>query len=113
MRLSGKLEKVLLNKQFTRMKYNRKSKRLKEFNYSLGYWYLVTFCVRDMKTYLGKVRNGRMMLNENGKIVDEKLECLISHYSYVDIDYRVVMSNRLHAIVIINLSKEGTFLPRR
>jgi hypothetical protein len=35
----------------------RKRNRLKDFDYSQGYWYFVTISVKDMKSYLGKIVN--------------------------------------------------------
>ena len=87
---------------------DRKTNRLKEFDYTQSYWYFVTICVKEMKQYFGKVENEKMILNEFGKIVESKLEWLTKQYSYVDIDSYVIMPNHVHAIIILDTVDVGT-----
>lgn len=87
---------------------DRKRNRLKEFDYSQGYWYFVTVCVKDMFTYFGKVENTKMILNKYGEIVEERIKWLQQHYKYVEIDSYVIMPNHFHAIIIIAPSNVGT-----
>lgn len=41
----------------------RKLRRLNEYNYSESGYYFVTICIKDRKEYLGKIEDGRMVLN--------------------------------------------------
>ena len=50
----------------------RRSMRLKEFDYSNPWWYYVTICTYQKRKILGEVNNSKMILNEFGKIVEEK-----------------------------------------
>lgn len=80
--------------------HNRKRNRLKEFDYSQGYWYFVTICIKDMKQYFGKVENEKMILNEFGNVVEEKWLALGKKYkAAVYLDNFVVMPNHFHGII--------------
>ncbi|MBZ0182966.1 MAG: transposase [Melioribacteraceae bacterium] len=88
--------------------HNRKRNRLNEFDYRQGYWYFVTICVKGMNTYFGRIEKAKMILNEYGKIVEEKLLWLKEQYIYVDIDCHVIMPNHIHAVIIIDPTGVGT-----
>ena len=78
---------------------DRKANRLKEFDYTQSYWYFVTICVKEMKQYFGKVENEKMILNEFGKIVEERWKALSEKYESVYLDKFVVMPNHFHGII--------------
>jgi len=78
---------------------DRKRNRLKEFDYSQGYWYFVTICIKDMITYLGKVENGKLILNKYGEIVEEKWNMLTEIHNEVYLDEFIVMPNHFHGII--------------
>ncbi|MDP2038719.1 MAG: hypothetical protein Q8L04_15160 [Ignavibacteria bacterium] len=46
------------------------SARLKEWNYSTPWWYYVTINTKNHVSYFGYVMDGKMVLNDLGKIVD-------------------------------------------
>lgn len=81
---------------------DRKRNRLKDFDYSQGYWYFITVCVNDMITYFGKVVNGKMILNKYGIIVEEKWIALNDKYNDVQLDQFIVMPNHFHGIITFN-----------
>ncbi len=78
---------------------DRKRNRLKEFDYTQGYWYFVTICVKDMKMFLGKVSNEKIILNNFGKIVEEKWLDLKIKHPWLYLDEYVVMPNHFHGII--------------
>jgi len=90
-------------------KYHRsKSIRLKEYDYTnpnLPYgkagWYYVTICANDKVCCFGKVKNGKMILNDYGKIAEEKWLKTKEIRKNIDLDYYVVMPNHFHGIIII------------
>ena len=84
----------------------RKSIRLKEYNYSFPGWYYVTICTFNRTKLFGKVINGKMMLNDSGKIVEEEWLKTIQIRSNVDLDYYVIMPNHFHGIIINEQSNE-------
>ncbi len=77
---------------------DRKSTRLREFDYSSGHTYFVTICTRDRKHLFGSIVEGRMILNPYGSAVqgawDETVEMRreLVHHGFV------VMPNHVHAL---------------
>ncbi len=53
-------------------KYRIESNRLNEWNYSIPWWYYVTICTKNFKCWFGEIRNGKVILNDIGKIVEEE-----------------------------------------
>ena len=82
------------------MQKTRKNIRLKKYDYSQGGYYFVTICTQNREAILGNVVNGKMILNEFGKIVDEKINEL-KKYKNIDIDIYCVMPNHIHMIIIL------------
>jgi len=81
--------------------YQRRSIRLKDYDYSQEGAYFVTICTQKHKPLLGEIRNAEMVLNEYGKIVAECWQWLSKQYRHVALDEWVVMPNHMHGIVII------------
>ena len=82
--------------------HRRRSIRLKEYDYSTPWWYYITLCTYERINLYGKVINGKMILNESGKIVEEEWLKTKEIRTNVDLDYYVIMPNHLHGIIIIN-----------
>ncbi len=80
----------------------RKSNRLKGYNYSTPGWYFVTICVKDMNCVFGDVIDENMVLNEVGKIVKKRWLWLRENFEYIGLDEFIIMPNHMHGIVIIN-----------
>lgn len=83
-------------------KYDRKSIRLKEYDYSSAGWYFVTICAQKRECVFGHVSKGDVILNRIGQIVMECWKWLPQQYQYVNLDEWVIMPNHLHGIIIIN-----------
>ena len=81
--------------------HHRKSIRLKEYDYSNPNWYYVTICTNNHHCIFGKVKNGRMVLNRIGKIVDDEWLRTKKIRENIDLDYYVTMPNHIHGIIII------------
>ena len=84
------------------MQHQRRSIRLKEYDYSTPWWYYVTICTFERKYLFGKIIKGKMVINEFGNIVKEELLKTKEIRNNVDLDYYVIMPNHLHSIIIIN-----------
>jgi REP element-mobilizing transposase RayT len=106
---------------------NRKSNRMKGFDYSSNNLYFITNCVKNNLCCLGRVicvGTGRdlsvhaslveknhseiecnVALNQYGLIVEEKINWLMSHYAYVDIHNYIIMPNHFHLIIEIDNQK--------
>ncbi len=81
--------------------HHRKSIRLKEYDYSEPNWYYVTICTYDRGNLFGRIKNGAMILNNYGKIVNEEWLRTKELRKNIDLDYFVIMPNHFHGILII------------
>ncbi|KKQ55107.1 MAG: hypothetical protein US74_C0041G0016, partial [Parcubacteria group bacterium GW2011_GWA2_38_13] len=78
----------------------RKSLRLPEYDYSQAGYYFVTICTENKKCLFGKVENGKMILNQFGKIVDEEWKKTLEIRKNVLLDAFIIMPNHVHGIII-------------
>src|SRR3989338_4271930 len=88
---------------------NRRSIRLKGFDYSSNGAYFVTICTKDRQELFGSVVGANhdlpdeqttMILNRYGKIVDRIIKSLTDRFP-VDIDICQIMPNHIHMVIII------------
>ena len=82
-------------------KYRINSRRLRDWDYSTPWWYYVTICTRNFGNWFGKVKNGKMILNDAGKIVEEEWLKTMEIRTNVDLDYYVIMPNHFHGNIIV------------
>jgi putative transposase len=80
----------------------RKSPRLKGYDYSQSGAYFVTICTENKLKLFGIIRNEQMLLSELGHIAYQELANLTRHWQNLDIDLFVVMPNHVHAILVIH-----------
>ena len=83
---------------------DRKSNRISEYNYSQDGFYFVTVCTQNRVNYFGEISDEKMILNECGKVIKDRWLWLQEQYSYIKLDYFVVMPNHFHGILIIDRS---------
>ncbi|NLD37739.1 MAG: transposase [Desulfatiglans sp.] len=81
---------------------NRKSIRLKGYDYSTPGYYFVTVCTNDRRCLFGEIIDDVMILNDAGRMVKSVLCEIPIFYAGIDIDKFVVMPNHIHCIIIIN-----------
>lgn len=79
----------------------RHSIRMKDYDYGLEGFYFVTIVCKNRKCILGEIQDGKMILNEYGKIVQEQWENTSNVRPNVNTHGFVVMPNHFHAIVEI------------
>ena len=89
---------------------NRKANRLKGYDYTREGYYFVTVCVRGHDYCLGEIVNGMVMLNKNGRIVEQCWLDLPNHYANCFLDEYIVMPNHFHGIMIIDNNVVGAGL---
>jgi putative transposase len=88
--------------------HNRRTIRLREYDYSQSGAYFVTICIHDRKQNLfGDVVNGEMIENDNGNAVRNCWNHLPSHYPQIRLDEFVIMPNHMHGIIIIRDLETG------
>jgi len=80
----------------------RKSPRLKDYDYSQEGAYFVTICVQDHLSLFGNVAENVMILSNAGMMLGKFWTDLPNKFDDVHIDLWVVMPNHFHGIVIIN-----------
>lgn len=84
------------------MEHHRKSIRYKGYDYSKNGMYFITICTKDKLCLFGDIVDGKMLLNNNGKIVnDEWLNTINIRGDDVKLHEYVVMPNHMHTIVEI------------
>jgi putative transposase len=94
-------------------KHQRKSIRLSEYDYSFPNWYYITICTHERRNLFGNIKNGKIILNKFGNVVEEEWIRTKEIRKYVDLDYYVIMPNHLHGIIIIEQSIEDVGATRR
>jgi len=72
-------------------------------------WYFLTICTKAMKPVFGTVVNGRMVLNEAGRIADQCWRAIPEHFPRAVVDEHVVMPNHVHGL--LQLTPDGWDLP--
>jgi REP element-mobilizing transposase RayT len=88
-------------------RHRRKSLRLKDYDYSQQGLYFVTICSQNRESLFGDIIDGKMILNEYGKIVDEFWNKVPEHFANVNVDLFVIMPNHVHAIIEITNQSRG------
>ncbi len=85
----------------------RKPTRLKDYDYSTPGAYFVTVCTHNRKSLFGNIVGGdifsapKIILSSVGKIVNDEILNIESHYKNIKIDKFVIMPNHIHLIIRI------------
>lgn len=79
----------------------RKLQRLKNYDYSQNGAYFITLCTQDRLCLFATIKNGKLILNNAGKMVYDKFIEIPNIYPGIEIDNFIVMPNHLHAIMTI------------
>jgi len=79
----------------------RKSPRYQWYDYASTGSYFITICTKNREEYFGKIKDGKMILNEIGKITETYRYEIPNHFDHVELGEFVVMPNHIHGIVII------------
>ncbi len=81
--------------------HHRRSIRLKGYDYSQEGLYFVTICIHEHRCLLGEVKNGEMILNEYGQLVEYTWNDLPNHNPNIRLGAFCVMPNHVHGIIEI------------
>ena len=90
-----------------RSKHDRRSIRLKGYDYSRAGAYFVTISARNRQCLFGKIQDGEIVLNAFGEVVREEWLKTAILRSAVTLDTFVVMPNHFHGIIAITTSGEA------
>ena len=81
--------------------HHRRSIRLRGYDYSLANAYYVTICTQDKLHLFGKVIDGKMVLNDAGRMIEKLWTEIPQYYPSFNVDVFQVMPNHFHGIVVI------------
>ena len=79
---------------------NRRTLRLRGYDYSQAGAYAVTICTQGGAFLFGHVANGTMHLSVAGRLVENVWDGLPEHYPHVELDVFVVMPDHVHGVIV-------------
>lgn len=77
----------------------RRSIRLKGYDYSQVGLYFITICVQNRERLFGEIINGEMILNDAGMMIEKWYYELMNKFADIKCDEMIVMPNHFHCIV--------------
>ena len=88
------------------MKYNpdihhRHSIRLKGYDYSKEGLYFITICTQNMEHIFGEIIDGKMILNNAGKMINKIYNELEKIFPNIKLHEYIIMPNHFHCIIEI------------
>jgi REP element-mobilizing transposase RayT len=81
--------------------HQRHSIRLREYDYSKAGAYFVTVCTQNRECLFGNIVDGKIKLNDAGRMVEKWWVELTHKYQAIETDVYVVMPNHFHGIIMI------------
>jgi REP element-mobilizing transposase RayT len=81
--------------------HHRRSIRLKGYDYSKAGLYFITIVTQDMACLFGDIKNGKMILNDGGRIAHKSWMEIPDHFPNTKLDEFVIMPNHVHGIIQI------------
>ncbi len=91
--------------------HHRRSIRLPGHDYARPGLYFVTLCTADRRPLFGTVVNGRMALNDAGRVVREEWQRSAAIRSEIELDEWIVMPDHFHAIARIRKAGDPPVAP--
>jgi len=80
-------------------KYQRRSIRLKNYDYTQVGSYFITICTHHLKILFREIKGGEMVLNKLGQIAKEELTKTKELRKNMVIDQYVIMPNHFHLLI--------------
>ena len=93
--------------QDSNARHNRRSIRLKGYDYSQAGAYFVTICTKDRISLFGEINDGEMILNDAGIIAEQCWKDIPVHFPNVLLDEWIIMPNHIHGIIIITVGAKN------
>ena len=90
--------------------HNRKSLRLKGYDYSQARLYFITICCQHRICRFGRVENAKMVLNEYGQIAHNEWLKLTDRFPNFELDVFQIMPNHMHGIISLKNIHAGAEL---
>ena len=91
----------------------RKSTRLKDYDYSKDGYYFITVCTQNRKNILSTVGEGFPLpkLTQCGEITERLLLEITERYEEINIDKYVIMPNHIHLVIALKNDGRGNPSP--
>jgi len=80
---------------------NRRSIRLKGYDYSQSGLYFITICIQNGTCLFGKINAGQLTLNDAGQMVETEWVKLPERFTNLQLHEYIIMPNHFHAIIEI------------
>ncbi|MFK7797134.1 MAG: transposase [Aureispira sp.] len=90
--------------------HNRRSIRLKGYDYSQAGLYFVTLCCQGRVSFFGKIEGGHMQLNDAGQMIEKWYWILEQKFPDIRCRAMIIMPNHFHCI-LENIGSVGTEKP--
>ena len=90
--------------------YRNRTLRLKNYDYSQNGLYFITICTNDRQAYFGEIKDGQLIPNNAGKMVEDMWLGLYNRFDFIDLHNHIVMPNHFHAIIEITNSQNSTHI---
>ena len=98
--------RMVASGQITKQRPDRRSVRLRSFDYTQCGAYFVTICAWERRSLFGEVVDGQVGLNALGNVVEETWLAIPSHFPGVELDASVVMPNHIHGIIVVTVAAQ-------
>ncbi len=82
-------------------KYNRRSLRLKHYDYSRAGFYFITICTQGREYLFGEILDDVMVLSLTGEMVSKLWDEIMDDFPNVHLHEFVIMPNHIHGIIEI------------
>ena len=82
----------------------RKSIRLKTYNYKQDGFYFITICVQNKESLLGKITENEHIVYDAGLMIEKTWNDLAKYYKGVVAHEFVIMPNHIHGIIELQSS---------
>lgn len=93
---------MVINMELYKNKYRVESIRLKNWDYSNNGYYFITICTKEKEHFFGNIIDGKMILNDIGKIINDEWYKSEKMRPNIILDEFIIMPNHIHGIIIIN-----------
>ncbi|MDJ0578213.1 MAG: transposase, partial [Xenococcaceae cyanobacterium MO_234.B1] len=83
------------------VKHDRRSIRLKGYDYTQAGLYFITICTYQKQSLLGAIANKQLILNDFGNLASECWQAIPKHFPRIELDKFIIMPNHIHGILIM------------
>lgn len=87
--------------------HNRKSIRLKGYDYSQAGLYFVTICCQNREHLFGKIIDGKLALNDAGEMIEKIWHEIADDFPNIHLKEYITMPNHIHGIIEIAVGADS------